>query len=83
MIGFCKLINREVLSEADCYFCKDVDLTCCRYWRECKEIDSLLADVRALKIPEDSYIVGADNIKRNWYNSAIDDVLKKLSEHFS
>lgn len=37
MIGFCKKVNRNVLSEADCYFCKDVDLTCCRYWRELSE----------------------------------------------
>lgn len=56
MIGYCKKVKREVLSEADCVFCKDVDLTCCRYWRDNDEYPeilsknnacSLLAEVRA------------------------------------
>lgn len=41
MIGFCKKINKTIISEADCYECRDVDLTCCRYWRESKEVDKI------------------------------------------
>jgi hypothetical protein len=41
MIGYCNKLNSEVISEADCYRCKDVDLTCCRYWRDSFEFRSL------------------------------------------
>ena len=37
MIGFCNKLNMTIISEADCYKCKYVDLTCCRYWRESNE----------------------------------------------
>lgn len=34
MIGYCNHKCREVLSEADCHKCEDVDLTLCRHWRD-------------------------------------------------
>ncbi len=34
MIGYCNNKQREVLSEADCHSCKDVDLTLCRHWKD-------------------------------------------------
>lgn len=34
MIGYCKYKEKEVLSEADCCKCKDVDLTLCRHWQD-------------------------------------------------
>jgi hypothetical protein len=34
MIGYCNHKCSEVLSEADCYKCEDVDLTLCRHWRD-------------------------------------------------
>lgn len=34
MIGYCNHKQREVLSEADCHMCKDVDLTLCRHWAD-------------------------------------------------
>jgi predicted RNase H-like HicB family nuclease len=33
MTGYCEKLKKDVLIEAECYFYKEVDLTCCRYWR--------------------------------------------------
>lgn len=41
MIGFCNKLNMTIISEADCHKCKYTDLTCCRYWRESKEVDKI------------------------------------------
>ena len=95
MIGYCKKVNGEVLSEADCVFCKDVDLTCCRYWRECSEMNnpqnlpkadaySLLAEVRAWlkqnKNHADHYCVDVEVVRVE----KLDDFLfKYISDHFS
>jgi len=57
MIGFCKKLETTVISEADCYKCKNVDLTCCRYWRESEELeqdtcDHVIVDARNNLIKE-------------------------------
>ena len=93
MIGYCKKAKREVLSEADCVFCKDVDLTCCRYWRDDEESHeilskhdaySLLDDVRAWlkqnKNHADHYCVDVEVVRVE----KLDDFLfKYISDHFS
>jgi hypothetical protein len=54
MIGYCRKTKREVLSEADCVFCKDIDLTCCRYWRDDEESPGTLPGREALSLLEEN-----------------------------
>ena len=99
MIGYCKKPKREVLSEADCVFCKDVDLTCCRYWRDDEESHeilskpdaySLLAEVRAAydELLEDAICL-YQHYPNNFRKTADEyfkkeiEIQKKLSDHFS
>ena len=39
MIGYCNKFIKVVISEADCFFCKDVSINTneivCKYWSEC------------------------------------------------
>lgn len=41
MIGYCAKLKSEVLLEAECQRCKDIDLTLCIHWKEINELNSV------------------------------------------
>lgn len=83
MIGYCNKVKKVVLSEAECYFCKEIDLTCCRYWRNYDDasntINGLLEKLKA--IAEDK-ITFLSKDEKEGYRKGVVDSISIVTDYF-